>query len=273
MKSLVKYIAEVSSEFMRKAAKRQRQLLDDDKYLSGKTAAEYKKLLKRAEAFDNYADKIDAKKAEQNFLRQTNGTLIYNENNIQIKLYGDFDCDIDYKCYDRNAHDEETINKRETFTTGDIMEFCPSNEEIKDELGETYYLDEDEPVYNANIEYPEVRIYYNYITTPIVIIKGLVINDAHAECGPGGDSYYDRSFGSRDFYGGEIDWNNIEITDEYDNVYKILNILKKPLCNAIAHVINYPMGYEFVEEYDDIYHNLDFQKIGCDDLIDAILEE
>lgn len=67
MKNLKNYlqINEVSAALARKAASKQRKLLDDDAYLDGKTAAEYKKLLKRAEKFDQYADEKEAAEAKK----------------------------------------------------------------------------------------------------------------------------------------------------------------------------------------------------------------
>lgn len=65
----------------------------------------------------------------------TGGDLIYDQNKIQVKIYGDFKYDVDYKCYNED-YEYETFNKSGSFGLGNIYNEAPSDEEVKSELGE-----------------------------------------------------------------------------------------------------------------------------------------
>ena len=261
MKDLTTFINEVSANLARKAASRQRQKLDDDEYLNGKTALEYKKLLKRANKFDDYADKKELEEKKRRFINSTSGTLIYDRNNIQVVIRGEFEYEAYYNCHNPEEVEWDEYYQEGSFIKSDLFNEHPSNQEIKQELGGGYELDEDEYLKTADVTYPELNFYYKYNSNnPLITIEDVELDGFKCTSGPGGYSYY-----SSGCFGGKLNWGNVDIQEDTDDLRKNL---KEVLGDALAYIISYPFGFEYVT-----YGDRSFDYIDADDLLEEMTEE
>ena len=257
MKPLRQFINEVSKELARKAASRQRQKLDDDDYLDGKTAKDYKRLLKRAENFEKYAAEKEAKEKVEKFKYWCSGELIYDHNNIQVTADGNCEYSGTFNIISDDYDDDpDTVEQEGTmYIKSDIY-----SELDEDDLPENYEFNAEDWADEVTMKYPTLRFYYKHETTPIFTIKGLALHDFYAHCGPGGYSYYNSSY-----FGGSLRYDDIDADEDTNDLREDL---KGVIGSALADVINMPLGYPHVE-----YDEESWRYCDCDEVLDDICDE